>query len=408
MHHAQEVVLNLMTLRFANQIFEPIWNSQHIESVEITFKEDLGTGGRGGYFDGFGIIRDIMQNHLLQVFMFVAIEPPAGDGGAAELQAAKVQLLKETATLNYTADDVFLGQFGASCWNEGGATHTEPGYLDDPTVPEGSRCPTFAAVQLRVNNERWDGVPFVMKAGKGLDERMAEVRVRFKPQGYNRLMAQGMGPGQTLEGNELVMRIQPDEALYFKTYSKQPGLGQVVKPTVMDMKYATQFQGAYVGDAYERMFLNAALGDGSLFVSAGELVEAWRIFTPLLHQIDEQKPPVVLYPFGSRYPPGFESWSASRGVPQSLNWQQYIGEATTEALTALFKELDVDGSGALTAEQVTSLASRFYDGRAPTRKKVSQIISRMDTAADGVVSLPEILEAHSKFHNAFGLGEGCF
>ena len=289
-------------------------------------------------------------------------------------------------------------------------THgSEPGYLDDETVPEGSKCPTFAATVLRIHNERWEGVPFLMKAGKGLDERMAEVRVKFKPKPYNSLMQpHEVSAAAPPPGNELVMRIQPDEALYLKTFSKMPGLAQVVKPTVMDMKYATQFEGAYVGDAYERMFLNAAKGDGSLFVSAAELTEAWRIFTPLLHQIDEQKPDVVLYPFGSRNPPGFAAWSAEHaGVTQSENWQEFIltNAGSVEKLKALFAEMDVDGSGSLDAAEVTGLAQRFYDGRPPTQKKINEIISRLDADGDGKVTLEELLQSAAALQNAFGHAE---
>ena len=398
----KEIVLNLTTLRFANQMFEPIWNKDHIESVEITFKEDLGTGGRGGYFDGFGIIRDIMQNHLLQVFMFLAIEPPASMTGP-DIVKAKVDLLRATGTLDIS-DGVYLGQFTANSWVVAGKQHSEPGYLDDKTVPEGSKCPTFAAAVLRVENERWSGVPFLMKAGKGLDERMAEVRVKFKPQAYNKLMHKGA----SVPGNELVMRIQPDEALYLKTFSKMPGLAQAAKPTVMDMKYSTQFEGADVGDAYERMFLNAAKGDGSLFVSSAELVEAWRIFTPLLHQIDEQKPDVVLYPFGSRNPPGFGAWSkATAGVTQSENWTEFVAThgADVEKLTSLFKQMDTDGSGSLDATEVVGLARHFYDGREPTEKKVSEIIARLDKDGDGKVSLDELIQSAAAFQNAFGIPE---
>ena len=292
----KEVILNIASLRWANQVFEPTWNARHIESVQLTFKEDLGTGGRGGYFDGFGIIRDIIQNHLLQAFMWLAMEPPSSMSAAA-IVARKVELLSAVSTLSLDdPDSVFLGQFGRQ-----GDEH--PGYLDDATVPEGSRCPTFASMVLKVDNDRWRGVPFLFTAGKGMDERVCELRVRFKTTPTNLMMG-------VEQQNELVMRVQPDEAVYMITVAKEPGITaeQVRKPTVMDMTYATQFKGAYVGDAYERMFLNCARGDQALFVSAAELVEAWRIFTPLLHQIDERKPQPVVHPFGM-LPDGYVEWA---------------------------------------------------------------------------------------------------
>lgn len=305
----KEVIQNLLSLRFANQLFENSWDRHHIESVQIIFKEDIGTGGRGGYFDGFGIIRDIMQNHLLQVFMLVAMEYPAGKDSAS-IASAKVKLLEKVQTLHYSPAKAFLGQFAANSWVDraSGAQRTEPGYLDDPTVPEGSRCPTFASVVLEVDNDRWRGVPFLMQAGKGLDERKAEVRVRFKPD------ARGRALFGELPGNELVMRIQPDEACYLTMYSKEPGLEDTLKSTKMEMSWATEFPGAYVGDAYEKMLLSAAKGDGRSFVGEQELVQAWRIFTPLLHEIDATRPMPTSYPFNSVFPPGFEAWSAAHGV----------------------------------------------------------------------------------------------
>jgi glucose-6-phosphate 1-dehydrogenase len=241
-----------------------------------------------------------MQNHLLQVLVLCAMEPPASDLPEA-IQASKVEVLKNMSIP--TLDDAFLAQYTEDNFM------SEPGYLEDPGVPDDSVTPTFAAIVLRINNERWKGVPFVMKAGKGLDERLAEVRVRYKSQPYNKLL---VGPQAK---NELVCRIQPDEALYLKTHTKKPGLEQEVEPTCMDMRYASTFGGSYLADAYERMFLNAAKGDSSLFVSSGELREAWRVFTPLLHAIDKVRPKPILYAFGERNPRGFRDWSlAHSGV----------------------------------------------------------------------------------------------
>jgi len=398
----KEVVLNLTSLRWANQVFESVWNNKYIESVEITFKEDLGTGGRGGYFDGFGIIRDIMQNHLLQVFMLCAMEPPA-QMSTAGIISAKVELLKAVQSLEL-GNGVFLGQFTANSWTMGGQLHKEPGYLDDTTVPKGSKCPTFAAVVLRINNERWSGVPFLMKAGKGLDERLGEVRIRFKSQPYNRLFGSPAGATST---NELVLRIQPEEALFLKTFTKQPGLEQITRSTVMEMHYKDEFANAYVGDAYERMFLNAAKGDGSLFVSSAELVEAWRIFTPLLHQIDEQKPDVVLYPFHSQYPPGFAEWSKKFAkIVQGENWTDFLATHTKEVedLTKGFNASSSQSNGKIHVDQMTSHIIRAgilgTEGKMDG-KKVAQILGNIKRDGAGMVDIDEYLKgaAALKRHN---------
>merc|ERR1712176_1710246 len=203
--------------------------------------------------------------------------------------------------------ECFLGQFGSGSRVEGGQVHHEPGYLEDETVPTGSKCATFAAVVLHVDNDRWEGVPFLMRAGKGLDERMAEVRVTFKKQTYNELV-----PG---EPNELVIRIQPDEGIYLRCTNKHPGWNQDgVSPVQLDMSYKRAFPGSYVAGAYERVFLNAARGDQSLFVGSNELTEAWRIFTPILDEIDQTQPQPIIYPFGSRTPPCFELFAKSHNI----------------------------------------------------------------------------------------------
>lgn len=300
----KEVVLNLVALRFGNQFFEGLWNRNDIAQVQIIFKENLGTGGRGGYFDKFGIIRDIMQNHLLQVLLWLAMEPPSSLS-AADIQKEKCKLLKAVRTLSL--EDCFLGQFIGNTWTEGGQDRCEPGYLEDETVPAGSRCPTYAAVALSIDNDRWRGVPFLMRAGKGLDERLAEVRITFKEKSFNSLL-----PGSA---NELVMRIQPDEAIYLKFVNKRPGWepGNTA-PATLAMSYSKSFADGYVADAYERMFLNTAKGDRSLFVGRQELVEAWRIFTPLLHDIDAKKPQPVLYPFGVCFPEGMDAFAREQGI----------------------------------------------------------------------------------------------
>jgi len=385
----KEVVLNLVAMRFGNQLFEPLWNNNNIANVQIVFKEDLGTGGRGGYFDGFGIIRDIMQNHLLQVFMWLAMEPPAALD-RKEIQEQKVKLLKAVRTVKM--DDCFLGQFGPASWEVHGKTHEEPGYLDDSTVPTGSKCPTYAAVVLNVDNDRWRGVPFVMRAGKGLDERLAEVRVTFKPNEMN-----SMVPGAP---NELVMRIQPDEAIYLKCLNKVPGWDQSNASTVvLDMSYASTFPENYVADAYERMFLNTAKGDGSLFVGSDELVEAWRIFTPLLDHIDSEKPQPVIYDFGVRVPPGMDEFAKKYGICMKANWHEHLAYIPLEDFPALWKKMDKNGDGRVDSVEIKSLFKIYNDGREPSDAQVAQVLRHFDANGDGSLSYEEMKLGLLKLRN---------
>jgi len=248
-----------------------------------------------------------------------------------------------------------------------------------------------------------------MTAGKGLDERLCEVRIRYKQKPHNKLIA--AMSGKPLRSNELVLRIQPNESVYMTTMSKEPGLNTmasvpglkwVPKSTVMDMSYDKQFTDAYVGDAYERMFLNAALGDRSLFVSADELVEMWRIFTPLLHQIDEQKPDVHIYPFGM-VPSGWAEWSTAKGAAPQQTWQEFLAlhSDQVDQLKQMFVELDVHGSGRLGASEILELAKRFYDGREPTEKQIAVIMDRIDMDGSGSVTWDEFVTAAGVFSSAF-------
>lgn len=285
----KEMVQNLMTLRFGNRIFNPAWNRDNIASVQISFKEPFGTQGRGGYFDEFGIIRDIMQNHLLQILTLVAMEKPA-TCLPDDIRDEKVKVLKSTKVLDLK--DVVLGQYIGDPDGEGEA---KLGYLDDPTVPENSVTPTYALAVLRINNERWDGVPFIVKCGKALNERKAEVRIQFKDV-----------PGDIFDGkpkrNELVIRVQPGEALYIKLMVKTPGMAFDMEETELDLTYGSRYAGVKLPDAYERLILDVFCGSQMHFVRSDELSEAWRIFTPLLHKIESEKIKPIPYKYGSRGP----------------------------------------------------------------------------------------------------------
>eukprot|EP00029_Vermamoeba_vermiformis_P005183 TRINITY_DN172_c0_g1_i1.p1 TRINITY_DN172_c0_g1~~TRINITY_DN172_c0_g1_i1.p1 ORF type:complete len:569 (-),score=206.77 TRINITY_DN172_c0_g1_i1:157-1653(-) len=297
----KELVQNLMTLRFANTVFEPLWNHQHIANVRITFKEPFGTEGRGGYFDEFGIIRDVMQNHLIQIMSLVAMEPPVSLL-AEDIRDEKVKVLRAVPPLDLK--NIVVGQYT----REG----NNPGYLEDEGVPPNSTCPTFATAVLTVNNQRWCGVPFILKCGKALNERKAEIRIQFK--NNSNFLFPGAAP------NELVMRLQPNEAIYMKMMMKTPGLSSALVQSELDLSYFTRFQKEVEGglpDAYERLILDVARGDHNLFVRVDELQAAWRIFTPVLHQLEGEKIKPKEYAFGSRGPPEADDLAVRNGFVRS-------------------------------------------------------------------------------------------
>ncbi|XP_051162043.1 glucose-6-phosphate 1-dehydrogenase isoform X2 [Leptopilina boulardi] len=284
----KEMVQNLMTLRFGNRIFSPTWNRDSIASVQITFKEPFGTQGRGGYFDEFGIIRDVMQNHLLQILSLFAMEKPASCH-PDDIRNEKVKVLKCIKPVEI--DDVVLGQYVGD--PEAKDEEGKLGYLDDSTVPANSNTPTYALAVLKILNERWDGVPFILRCGKALNERKAEIRVQYQDV-----------PGDIFDGkakrNELVIRVQPGEAIYIKMMTKSPGITFDMEETELDLSYVSRYKGLKLPDAYERLILDVFCGSQMHFVRSDELSEAWRIFTPLLHQIEKIRP--TPYKYGSRGP----------------------------------------------------------------------------------------------------------
>ena len=249
------MVQNLLVLRFANAIFEPIWNRTHIASVQVTFKEPIGTQGRGGYFDNIGIIRDVMQNHLLQIASLVAMEPPISLDAEA-VRDEKVKVLRSAPPL--LMENTVLGQYVAGT----GEGQTE-GYLDDKTVPAGSNCCTYALSTLYFNNARWEGVPFILKCGKALNERKAEVRIQFRTPPGGLFSASDDG---ATNRNELVLRVQPKEAIYMKMNMKAPGLATHAITSELDLSYKSRFEDSRLPDAYERLILDVMRNDHSNFV----------------------------------------------------------------------------------------------------------------------------------------------
>ena len=287
----KEVIQNLMVLRFANRVFEPIWSRDCIAGVQVLWKEDLGLEGRGGYFDQYGIIRDVMQNHLVQILALVAMEPP-GRLDAKHVAAEKVSVLRAIPPL--TVQDVVVGQYRESV-RDG---RRFPAYVEGEDVPDDSITPTFAAARLRINNSRWGGVPFLITAGKGLDARMTEIRIRFRDVPGNVFCPAGGCPVP----NQLVIRVQPDEAIYLSLINKVPGMGMKLTIRNLDLQYKAAFT-EEIPDAYEGLLLDVVRGDRSLFIQSDELGAAWDIFTPLLHEIERRRLAPEPYEFGSRGPP---------------------------------------------------------------------------------------------------------
>jgi glucose-6-phosphate 1-dehydrogenase len=281
----KEVIQNLLVLRFANRIFEPIWNREHIQSVRICFREDKGVEGRGGYFDEYGIIRDVLQNHLLQILSLLAMEQPESMKAHA-VRDAKVKVLRHIAPLD--TDQIVLGQYSAG--------NDHPAYTEDETVDDDSLTPTFAAAVLRIDNERWQGVPFYLSAGKGLDQKATEIIIDFRSPVDPLFDADNIAPA-----NRLRIRVQPDESIKMDFINRVPGLkGQLTRGT-LDMRYASTFD-TVLPEAYESLILDAIRGEKALFIRRDELEAAWDIFTPALHTFENENTKPHPYPFGSTGP----------------------------------------------------------------------------------------------------------
>lgn len=294
----KEMVKNLLVMRFANEIFSGTWNKKHISHIQISFKEKFGTEGRGGYFDDIGIIRDVMQNHMLQVLTLLTMERPS-KLDEESIRDEKVKVLKAFAP--FDLKDILLGQYGKS---EDGS---KPGYLDDDTVKNDSKCVTYAAIGLKIKNDRWDGVPIVLRAGKALDESKVEVRIQFKPQESN--LFKDVAP------NELVIRIQPSEAVYLKIVSKIPGVSTETTVTDLDLTYSARYsKDFWIPEAYESLIRDCLKGNHSNFVRDDELDISWQLFTPLLQHIElKNAPGLEKYAYGSKGPQGLKGFLQDHG-----------------------------------------------------------------------------------------------
>lgn len=283
----KEAIQNLMALRFANMVFDPVWNRQYIDRVCIDWKEQIGLEGRAGYFDEYGIIRDVVQNHLLQILSLIAMERP-GSLDPSAVRDEKVRVLRSIAPPGL--ENICLGQYAGD-----GETHRS--YTEEDGVPPDSITPTYAAVVLRIDNERWRGVPFIVTAGKALDASSTEVRIHFKRMEQNIFAANT----PALEENVLTIRVQPDEALFLNFNAKEPGMSSRIIASSFDFFYRSSFE-TTLPEAYERLLLDVIRGDKTLFIRSDELAAAWDIFTPPLHEMEARRVAPKPYRYGSPRP----------------------------------------------------------------------------------------------------------
>jgi glucose-6-phosphate 1-dehydrogenase len=282
----KETVQNLIVLRFANGIFEPFWNRQYIDHVQLTVAESIGVEKRGSYFDSAGIARDILQNHMLQLVSLVAMEPPV----AFEADAVRDEKVKVLRALRPLAPaDAVRGQYGE------GSVLGEPAaaYRAEEKVPPDSKTETFAAMKIFVDNWRWADVPFYVRAGKRLPKRVTDISIHFRPAPAPLFSKLGM----KMHANVLAIRIQPDEGISLKFDSKLPGPTVRTAPVTMEFRYATSF-GAEPPEAYERLLLETMLGDATLFARRDEIETAWAWLDPLLDAWKNDEVPLQNYPAG--------------------------------------------------------------------------------------------------------------
>jgi glucose-6-phosphate 1-dehydrogenase len=288
----KETVRNLLVLRFANGIFEPVWNRRYIDHVQITVAESIGTEERGSFYEETGASRDVLQNHLLQLMSLVAMEPPTTLDAEA-LRDEKVQVVSGVAPLSPddVAANVVRGQYAAG-WVGGAAV---PGYREEPEVDSSSETETYVAARLQVDNWRWSGVPFFLRTGKRLPKRATEIAIQFRGVPHRLFRDSRIDP----EPNLLAIRVQPDEGILLRFESKMPGLGLDIRPVSMDFTYGSAFS-VDSPDAYETLLLDALLGDPSLFARADEVEKAWGIVTPILQAwVDQPEPRFPNYEAGT-------------------------------------------------------------------------------------------------------------
>jgi glucose-6-phosphate 1-dehydrogenase len=291
----KETVQNTLVLRFANGIYEPIWSRSFVDHVQITAAEEVGLEGRAGYYDHAGALRDLIQNHLLQLLMLTAMESPVSFS-ADDIRDEKVKVLHsiKAPTVDDVPDMAVRAQYSAGV--VGGKD--VPGYLEEDGVADGSTTETFAAIRLKIDNWRWAGVPFYIRTGKALARKVSEIVITLKPVPHLALQQEG---SLGVHPNQLILTVQPNEGISMTLMAKIPGARMRVRPVNMEFLYGTSFM-SQSPEAYERLILDTMRGDATLFARNDEVEAAWRICDPILEAWSKDSDRLPQYPAGSSGP----------------------------------------------------------------------------------------------------------
>ncbi len=292
----KETVQNVLALRFANNMFEPLWNRNYIDNVQITAAEDIGIGTRAGYYDTAGALRDLVQNHMLQLLSLLCMEPPvAFEADAVRDEKVKVLRAIQAPSPEEVPEIAVRAQYGPGV----AAGEEVPGYLDEQGVPEDSTTETYAALRLEVHNWRWAGVPIYLRTGKRLARKVTEIAVTLKPVPH---MAFQSELSMDVKPNVLVLTVQPNEGVSLSIGAKIPGTRMAIRTVNMEFLYGTAFL-SQSPEAYERLIIDAMRGDATLFTRNDEVEAQWNICDPILQAWSQTPGPLPQYPAGSQGPP---------------------------------------------------------------------------------------------------------